>query len=254
MTHPHLAHPPRRSPEGPRQHPRPRRGTRTGLAALVLAGLVAGAAPTQAALQARDLNLDGIAEGWYDTTLGITWLADAGAAAGSVQDDGASASDGLLSWAAAQAWVAGLRVGGTSGWRLPGIDTTCNGAGLGYGCAAAAGELGHQFHVTLGGRAGLPLSGTHNANHALFSGLGDSGYWARDVYAADAEQAGVMQFSEGYQEYGFKAFSEHAAWAVHDGDVLAVPEPASASSLLGGLLALGLGARWRRAVRGRLSA
>lgn len=194
------------------------------------------AASAQAALQARDADGDGLADGYYDTTLGITWLAQANAAAGSAQDDGLSTSDGLLTWAAAQAWVAGLSVAGTGGWRLPTIDAACNGNGLGYGCST--GELGHQFHTNLGGQAGLPISSTHGSGFGLFSGVSDAGQWSGTTYASDADQAGVLLFAEGYQDTAFKAFSEHAAWAVHDGDVLAVPEPATSATLLAGLLAL----------------
>ena len=214
--------------------PTPRWQAATAASVLLLA--TAGAAHAQ--LQARDADGDGVADAYHDATLDITWLARADAAAGSALDDGLSSSDGLLTWAAAQAWVAGLSVAGSSGWRLPSLDSACNGNGLGYGCSNAAGELGHQFHGNLGGQAGQPISGTHNSNFNLFSGVADVGYWSGTAYASDPDQAGVLLFAEGYQDYAFKAFGEHAAWAVHDGDVLAVPEPNAACLLLAGLLGL----------------
>ncbi len=207
----------------------------TALAALLL---LATAASAQAQLQARDADGDGLADGYYDSTLAITWLARADAAVGSAQDDGLSPSDGLLTWAAAQAWAAGLVVAGSSGWRLPSTDAACNGNGLGYGCSSSAGELGHHFHNNLGGQAGQAISGTHGSGFDLFSGVSDAGYWSGTAYASDADQAGVLLFAEGYQDYALKAFSEHAAWAVHDGDVLAVPEPTTGALLLAGLLGL----------------
>lgn len=213
----------------------------TGRRAAALASALAlllTAASAQAALQARDADGDGQADGYYDTTLDITWLARADAAAGSAQDDGLSGSDGLMTWAAAQTWVAGLQVAGIGGWRLPGIDAACNGNGLGYGCSSSAGELGHQFHVNLGGQVGQAISSTHGSGFALFSGVSDAGQWSGTSYASDPDQAGVLLFAEGYQDTAFKAFSEHAAWAVHDGDVLAVPEPAPGALLLAGLLGL----------------
>lgn len=220
----------------------------TGRGAAPLAAALAlllAAVSAQAALQARDATSDGVADGYYDTTLDITWLARADAAAGSAQDDGLSSSDGLLTWASAQAWVAGLQVAGIGGWRLPGIDAACNGNGLGYGCSSSAGELGHHFHANLGGQAGQAISSTHGSGFDLFSGVSDAGQWSGTTYASDPDQAGLLLFAEGYQDTAFKAFGEHAAWAVHDGDVLAVPEPATAVTLLAGLLGLvWRGRRW----------
>ena len=210
------------------------------------AGLLAAALPALAQLQARDAGNDGSVDAYYDPVHQITWLAHAQAAAGSAQDDGSSTTDGLLTWQAAQSWVAGLTVGGVAGWRLPGIDAACNGNGIGYGCSA--GELGHHFYNNLGGSTGLPISFSANAQAGLFQGLADQTFWSRDTLAQDPDQAGVLLFSEGYQDFAFKAFSDHAAWAVHDGDVLAaVPEPASALTLLAGLGGLWLARRRGRA-------
>lgn len=168
------------------------------------------------------------------------------ATAASAQDDGLSPSDGLLTWAAAQAWVAGLLVAGTSGWRLPSTDAACNGNGLGCGCSSSAGEPGHQFQHNLGGQAGQAISGTHGSGFDLCSGVSDAGHWSGTACASDPDQAGVLLFAKGYQDDAFKAFSEHAAWAVHDGDVLAVPEPTTGAVLLAGLLGLvWRSRRWR---------
>lgn len=211
------------------------RATAMACAAVALLATSLGA---QAQLQARDPDGNGTADGYFDTTLGITWLARADAAAGSAQDDGVSPTDGLLTWAAAQAWVASVSLAGISGWRLPTVDAGCNGNGLGFGCSSAAGELGHHFHSNLGGAAGLPISSSHGPGFALFSGLGDAGQWSGQSDPNDPDQARVLLFAEGFQDTAFKEFSEQAAWAVHDGDVLAVPEPATVWTWLAGALAL----------------
>lgn len=59
----------------------------------------------------------------YDTDLNITWLADANYAKTSGYD-----ADGLMTWAAANAWAQNLTYGGYTDWRLPKTlepDPTC---------------------------------------------------------------------------------------------------------------------------------
>jgi hypothetical protein len=208
------------------------------MGACLLAALAAPPA-ARAALQARDADGDAVTDAYFDTVLNLTWLRNANAAAGSAQDDGASSADGLMTWDSAQAWVAALSVAGQTGWRLPSIDTACNGSGTGFGCNAAAGELGTMFYVNLGGQVAQAISAANNGNLALFSGVGDVGYWSGNTAATDPDQAGVMLFGEGFQDFAFKAFNEQAAWAVHAGDVFAVPEPGSMGLMFGGLVALG---------------
>ena len=60
----------------------------------------------------------------YDTDLDITWLGDAKFAKTSGFD-----ADGRMTWANANAWTAGLTVGGFTNWRLPTTlapDLSCN--------------------------------------------------------------------------------------------------------------------------------
>ncbi len=226
----------------------PRRAAWRLAAVLALAAAVPLA--SQAALHARDGDLDSVVDGYFDDVLNLTWVRNANLAAGSAQDDGVSNSDGLMTWASAQTWVAGLTVAGVAGWRLPSIDSACNGSGTGYGCNAAAGELGTMFYVNLGGAATLPVSTLpHNANYALFSGIADVAYWSGQTLASDHDQAGVLLYGEGYQDFAFKSATENAAWAVHSGDVLAVPEPSGLALLLSGLLWIGQRYRSRRVGR-----
>lgn len=90
---------------------------------LTLLALAAGlglSLTAQATLLGRDL--DGNAathEAYYDDALDITWLAHANYGAGSAYDDGASATDGRMTWQSAMDWAANLNYFGLTGWRLP---------------------------------------------------------------------------------------------------------------------------------------
>ena len=78
---------------------------------------VAGQGIWERSLQARDLdgNRANGPEAFYDTTLDITWLADAGA-------------NWVLNWDSANTWANQLNLGGVTGWRLPAlVDTAAPG-------------------------------------------------------------------------------------------------------------------------------
>ena len=72
-----------------------------------------------------------------------------------------------------------------------------------------------------------------------FSNLVHGNYWSSKNHPVDVDQAGAFDFSDGNNDYGLKAEPYGAGWAVHDGDVLPVPEPHSATLLLAGLALLG---------------
>jgi hypothetical protein len=181
----------------------------TGTALLVV--VLGAASVADAALVSR---LDG--QALYDTDLDITWLADANANG--------------LTWLQANAWAAGVTVGG-SGWRLPTADTSC---GFAYNCTS--GEMGHLFYNELGGVAHSLISTTHNANYDLFKNLQSSLYWTTTEYAPPSTNAWIFYFSDGFQYAGDKGYALNAL-AVHSGDITAVPEPAAVwlfgTSLLG---------------------
>ena len=94
----------------------------------------------------------------YDTDLDITWLADANLAKTSGFD-----ADGQMNWANANAWAAGLTVGGIGGWRLPTTadpDASCTDDPAGttpssdpFGWNCTGSEMGHLFYNELGGTA-----------------------------------------------------------------------------------------------------
>ena len=119
----------------------------------------------------------------YDSTLNITWLQNANPIAGSIYDDGASATDGRTSFQNAQAFAASFSYfnpanGVTySNWRLPqgvdfvsgtpnptldgvvlptppfsspGCDWEFSGYDCGYNMAPRSSEIVHLYYVDLG--------------------------------------------------------------------------------------------------------
>ncbi|MFZ4703951.1 MAG: hypothetical protein ACOYMG_28230 [Candidatus Methylumidiphilus sp.] len=98
------------------------------LTPLVLLAGMGFASTAEAALIAR---LGGLAV--YDTDRNITWLANANA-------------NGLMNWTGANAWAAGLNVGGFTGWRLPtALNADGSGPCSGYNCTNS--ELGHLYYT-----------------------------------------------------------------------------------------------------------
>jgi hypothetical protein len=144
----------------------------------------------------------------YDTDLNITWYD--------------TASFGGGNWDAAMAWVAGLKAGGVSGWRLP---TTPGGAWPAY-----LGEMGHLYYDELKNTTGGPLTNT-----GPFVNLSASDYWSGTEYALNTDYAWDFYFYAGGGGATIKTNTERAL-AVHDGNVVPIP---GAIFLLGpGLLGL----------------
>ena len=204
------------------------RSTRTSsvLVAFVLSMLSATAG---AALAER---LGGLA--YYDTDLGITWLADANAALGSGFDDGT----GRMTWDNAIAWASALNVGGVTGWRLASMDVDGSGtppvdcsAGGVIGCNDN--EYGYLFYE----------EGIYSAAQDVFGSSIQSGfYWSgTEDTAAPVNLAWRFNLgagpNSGLQSTANKS-TTHFAWAVYQGDVSAVPVPAAVWLFGSGLLAM----------------
>jgi len=164
---------------------------------LLLAGM-GFASTAEAALMSR---LGGLAV--YDTDLNITWLANANA-------------NGVMDWTAANAWAAGLTVGGYTGWRLPTADPAC---GQNYNCINS--ELGHLYYTELGVTAVNNITSSTSPYLALFTNVQNSFYWSGTEYAPNPNIAWYFDTKNGNQNYFTKDFILHA-WAVRSGDV---PEP-----------------------------
>lgn len=186
----------------------------------------------EAALEVRPAGLI------YDSDQDITWLADANYAGTLFSDSGgnAGAEDGLFDWADANAWAADLVYGGVSGWRLPSADPDC----AEDECPTA--ELGSLFYNGLGGSYDTPITDSHNAAFDLFTNLDDEIYWTSDRLDQDPSFAWTFDFFDGSQ-LAYDQGAQFIAWAVHDGDVGAVPVPVPAplTLLAAGLFGLGLG-------------
>ncbi|MEY4764961.1 MAG: hypothetical protein RI907_1634 [Pseudomonadota bacterium] len=219
----------------------------------------------QTTLQGRDL--DGNAangfEAYYDTALNLTWMTDANYAQSSGYD-----ADGRMSWHAAKAWVANLNLNGITDWRLPTMVDTgtpgCNwgfrDSDCGYNVSPGISEFAHLYYVTLGNKGYLNESGEVQSGWGLINtgpfknvqylfywfnlevanGIAIRGNW-HPTPSDDAWRFDVRDGSQVFADMGF----EMAAWAVHPGDVAAVPEPQTCALALAGLAVAGLARRRR---------
>ena len=216
---------------------------------------VSGQGSWETTLMARDLDGNtSTAEAFYDSVLGITWLADANYALTSGFDDGdPNTKDGNLAWATANSWAAGLDLFGYTGWRLPdanpvngssylfppplpggGIDETRYDGNydLGYNITAPGttyensleNELAYMFFHTLGNLALFDASGALQANYGVsnsgpFSNLVDFFWWSGQE---DPNYVGSNALGFGFatgKQRSLRQIRTALAWAVHDGDI-----------------------------------
>lgn len=192
---------------------------------------VAGQGNWESTLQARDLdgNLSNGAEAYYDTQLGITWLADAFQARTSLyQARPVYAPGDSLIWPHALEWASNLVLFGISDWRLPkNFDAGAPGCTppgddqCGFNVNPLSSELAHMFHATLGNISYLTPQGTVANNNGLtntgpFSNLYAGYYWSEtDI---DVFHAWNFDFGFGSQLPTVKQSQGSAVWAVLDGD------------------------------------
>lgn len=165
----------------------------------------------------------------YDDVLDITW----------------AQPDTVRHWGAANTWAAGLMLGGVSGWRLPYINVAAGAGPITIGgvvdCRTATelacrdNELGYMFYQNLGGTYGSSILTSGDPDLALFPTLPSSFYWSGTEL--NSLNAWAFSFSNGLQGGGGSLFSNYS-WAVHAGNVSAVPVPAAVWLFNSGLLGL----------------
>ena len=196
---------------------------------------------------------------YYDTESDLTWLADANAAGTT------------MNWADANTWVTGLSIDGVTGWRLP--DTNpINGSSYdyaynydgstdgGYNMSAAGtvyegslgSEIAYLFYTTLGNTGFYNTDGTETGctppdycltNTGPFTNIQTpftGGYWSEAEHNnfVGTPAAWFFSFYDGYQgNYDINSDVLYA-WAVHDGDVSAVPVPTAVWLFGSGLIGL----------------
>ncbi len=224
------------------------------------AGPVAGTGTWESTLRARDLDGNQLTvEGYFDTVLNVTWLANANYAGGA------------MTWTEANTWVASLNMGGIGGWRLPRVTDTgapgCNssygGSDCGYNVQTMDGsqifsEAAVMYYLTLGNlawydTAGIGvIPGSGLVNTGAFVGIQNDAsvyYWlsggGTEPRLDRSDHEWVFEFAGGTQGLADEAV-ERYVWALHDGDVGAsvIPVP-------GTLLLVSLGLLFLAMFRGR---
>lgn len=221
----------------------------------------------------------------YDDVLDITWLADANYAHTSGYSltlpsaywEAGYDSGGAMYGGQAAAWAEQLVYGGYDDWRLPtnnpvhdiaydlGYNLTHSynyapsfdgSTDVGYNITSPKSEMAYMYYVNLGNPGSFTMAGEFTGcqqgyvscrvNTGPFINLGST-YWSGTRtyrYYGDPD-AFTFSMGDGYQGTHDTGYPVASAWAVRDGDVVAVPEPETYAMFLAGCGLVGFAARRR---------
>ena len=211
-------------------------GTIAAVCCLAVGGAVAapvyGQGTWETTLQARDLdgNASNGPEAFYDTTLKITWLANALSFSGTWPDTINAAAN--------------FNLGGVTGWRLPtlfNVPDSCQ-----WSPIVDSSEWRQMFFVTLGnGKSCSTGALSALVNTGPFVDLISGPYWSgtENPNISTAALDFFTYFGQGSSHD--KTENMLAAWFVHDGDVSSIPEPQTLPLALLSISIAGLALRRR---------
>jgi hypothetical protein len=181
----------------------------------LLASLLLVTCSAHAALEARDIDLDGVVDAYFDSDQNLSFAADANLAESLVPHS----LHGLMPLQDALSFAAGVNIAGLSGWRLPRLtETLCDGTI----CMPVSSEL--SLLPELSAFRNVQMTEPHALDSILPNNALPFPYWIpRNNKHSSTKDAAIGFF---------------AVWVVHDGDVSAIPEPSTWALMLFGVGAL----------------
>jgi len=153
-------------------------------------------------------------QAYYDDALDITWAANA-----NINENGGPFNKGIDTWENQMAWVAGVTIGGISGWRLPNMDV--DGDGIVYGHPGETNWDGKTPTIEMTDNEFFYHGHMNLIQYnvpAPFKNLEYAPYWSSTDYFGGPQDAWNFEFDGGTIHADHK-WNGGFAWPVHDGDV-----------------------------------